>query len=120
MYLNFEIATKRYIVNNDGLYECPVCGSTLGKIFNVHNDNLYTLQCPINREHCTRKNNVTQTEATQYSPIQDIKRCSVCDSVLVYNSEQQLICPNDISHIAPINTTISQIEKLGYLPSNQQ
>lgn len=118
MCLNIKIATKRYVQNAQGLYSCPECNSTLGKVFNIHNDNLYTLQCPVNREHCYRKNNITEIEASAYATISNIQRCTICDAVLVHIKERQLICPNDETHIAPIPTTKSDIERLGYLPKN--
>lgn len=116
MYLNFPIASQPYQLNSDGLYSCPVCNSVLGKIFNVHNDNLYTLQCPVNREHCYRKNEITHEESLYYSPIKAIKQCTVCNSILVYNKNFDLVCPNNATHVQPIKTSISEIEKLGYLP----
>ena len=118
MFLNNKIASKSYVQNDQGLYSCPECGSLLGKVFNIHNDNLYTLQCPVNREHCFRKNNVTEIEASAYATIPNIRRCNICDAVLFYTKDLKLVCPNDESHIAPIPTTKSDIEKLGYLPKN--
>ncbi len=118
MCLNIKIATKRYVQNAQGLYSCPECNSILGKVFNIHNDNLYTLQCPVNREHCYRKNNITEIEASAYATISNIIRCTICDAVLVYTQGLKLTCPNDESHITPIPTTVSDIERLGYHSKN--
>lgn len=116
-----KIATKQYITNSAGLYACPECNSVLGKIHNFYSvtDNDYTLQCPVNREHCTRKTNVSEFDASLYPFIHNVKRCEICDAVLSHIDYKQLVCPNDSSHISPIKTTASEIEKIGYEPYNQ-
>lgn len=116
MKFNFPIASQSYIVNDKGLYACPECGEVLGKIFNVYNDNLYTLQCPTNREHCYRKRDISPDEAMPYKPIEDIRHCPICNSILKYNDELCLVCPNDISHVKPVKISQSEIERLGYHP----
>ena len=77
----------------------------------------YTLQCPNHREHCGRKNNITDYQASDYETI-PIKRCSVCDAVLVYietnSGSFELVCPNDILHQQPLKTTLNEIMRLGY------
>lgn len=116
-----KIATKQYIINSNGLYACPECNSVLGKIHNFYSvtDNDYTLQCPVNREHCTRKTNVSEPIASSYDYIPNVKRCTVCDAVLSHVDYKYLVCPNDSSHMSRIRTNVSEIEKIGYEPDNQ-
>lgn len=115
-----NIANVAPTINPLGFYECPICNTVLAKIFNVHNDNLYVLQCPNHREHCFRKNNIAEFEASNYHTLKEIKRCSVCDSVLVYTKMNELVCPIDTSHMEPIKTSNDEIIRLGYLPKNQE
>lgn len=106
------------ILNDNGLYCCPICNSVAGKIHNYypHENDEYTLQCPNYREHCNRKNRISAYEASPYKPI-SIQRCSICNAVLSYiddMDEYKLVCPNDKLHQKPIKTSSYEIEKVGY------
>lgn len=114
MCLNFKRASVPYIINDDGLFQCPKCDSILGKLYNVYNDGRYTLQCPNNREYCYRKVNLTEFEAMPYPYITNVKRCNVCDSMLAHTKDLKLVCPADFKHMKPLTTTADEIEKLGY------
>lgn len=114
--MSIKIANKSYIINNNGLYECSECHSIFGKVWNLHNDNTYSLQCPVNREHCYIANKLDGVDLSQYKTIPNIKSCPTCKCVLVYTKEHKLICPNNINHVQPCKVTDSEIEKLGYLP----
>ena len=111
-----KAVAKPYNINSNGLCECPECGSLFGKVYNIFNDNLYSLQCPNYREHCNRKNSVPEYEANLYKEIKYIKRCPICKVVLSYDNSLHLVCPNNPSHLTEI-IKISQddIKKFGYL-----
>jgi hypothetical protein len=118
-----SIPTTRPYNYNNGIYSCPECHSILGKIHDFYNENAdsYVLQCPNNREHCTRKIDVLPGEASFYKDI-PIQRCPKCNSVLVYQRgdyyNYELVCPKDYSHCTPVYITEDKLKKLGYHPHN--
>ncbi|MBQ2886445.1 MAG: hypothetical protein IJE43_22225 [Alphaproteobacteria bacterium] len=104
----------QYIFSNN-YYSCPVCNSKLCYIYNLfdNEDNLYTLQCPVDYNHCTRKCNLSEQDILSggYHPISDIYRCSVCNKVLCHNQYKNILkcknnCTNNYVKITPRECSI--------------
>lgn len=114
--MNYTYTPVPYKKAEDGTLFCPVCNSKLRYVYNVHDDGLYSLQCPNDAYHCYRKNKVTEFEIeTGAYKDAGLNRCNVCNRVLRYNPEgQELICPTDATHCSPIPISDTDYLLKGY------